>query len=177
MENIAENKKNKIGRPKKHESLEMALLKNTDVRLQSIRHLNDTIYNTIMIALLADSKKPEEFKHLADFKTGKAHRKTIMTALGRIREKYENGEELALELAREICKQKMNTEKAIQFINRTRNFNGETLGQNKLSGVLKRIIRIIKNANLNEKEITKLFDVLVMIDKNEFKNNWNKDWN
>jgi hypothetical protein len=65
----------------------------------------------------------------------------------------------------------MNTEKAIQFINRTRNFNGETLGQNKLSGVLKRIIRIIKNANLNEKEITKLFDVLVMIDKNEFKNN------
>lgn len=88
-----------------------------------------------------------------------------MTALGRVAMKYSNGDELALELAKNICKHKLNTQEAINYINRRRKANGEKFGKNRVEGTFKKVVNVINNAGLNEYEINLLFLKIIQIIK------------
>jgi len=161
MENISKNKR---GRPRKisksfEESLQMIY-----PELKSVRSINNINYLNDTIELLKDK---EGFEYLIDGKKQELKHKTILTALGRIIEKYSNGEQLALELATDICNHKLNTQKAIDFINRFRKANGDNVGKNKTQGALKKVINVIQNAHLDQEEVSKLIKVLALIDITE----------
>jgi hypothetical protein len=98
-----------------------------------------------------------------DNKKHKILRKTIMVALGRIAEMFSNGDELALELAQVICRERLNTAKAIDLINKYRISNGEALNKNKIQGTLKKIINVIRNSCLDVWEVNLLMAELEVI--------------
>ena len=161
MENISEIKKNKVGRPKEHALLEHGIrVIYPDLKTQ--RSVNNKIYYTHTFGLLI---KSNEFGYLVDTEKQIVKRCTIMTALGRVAMKYSNGDELALELAKNICKHKLNTQEAINYINRRRKANGEKFGKNRVEGTFKKVVNVINNAGLNEYEINLLFLKIIQIIK------------
>lgn len=164
MENISEIKKNKVGRPKRYAQLEHGL-RVIYPELQTQRSINNMVYYTHAFGLLI---KSNEYSYLVDAEKQLVKRATIMTELGRVAMRYSNGDELALELARDICRHKLNTQKAIDFINGFRNANGDNVGKDKTRGTMKKILRLILNARLNLRQGTALMEALAKINIGDF---------
>jgi 3-phosphoglycerate kinase len=135
MENISEIKKNKVGRPKNYPSMERNLLRiGGDLQLTTQRNLNNQVYVTIAQGVLMKTERIEDFIYLMDAKKEKYYRSVILQHLGRLSEKYPNQEETIIQIAQNICKERMNTNKAIEYINEVRNKAGENFAENKVEG-------------------------------------------
>ena len=159
MENISQTK-HKGGRPRKHSKeliKKMRILYDNHVITE--RSIINRLYLGDAQTLLENS---DEYNYLVDKKKHKTLRNTILTALGRVAEKYSNGDEVVLMLAKHICDNKLNTATAINFINnyRMQDKNSPKLNKNKVIGCLKKILTIINNSNFKEDEMQYFFFAL-----------------
>lgn len=94
----------------------------------------------------ADSEPLDSvFLFLWDIKKEKM-KTTILAELGRLTVRA--GDDIALQAARVICEHKMNTARALAFLRRFRKTKSD-----KLLSVLNRIIHLVNDSDLSEKEI------------------------
>ena len=153
MENFSKNKK---GRPRKYDRilLEGGL---AFPEIKTIRGGYNLHYMLEALSLLIDIKKTKNVKNKLhhfiikknDDGSFRPYKKTILVELGKVC--LFSSEQEALRLADTICKNKLNTEKAVNLI---KEFRG--LRRKKLDGILKRIVNIINNSLLNKDEILEL---------------------
>ena len=105
-----------------------------------------------------------------DAKKEKYYRSVILQHLGRLSEKYPNQEETIIQIAQNICKERMNTNKAIEYINEVRNKAGENFAENKVEGTFKKIVRVFRDANLEKEDVSMLIDMLAKLKITELTN-------
>lgn len=153
MENISKKKK---GRPEKILNEVKEMLK-ASARANDPKTSERTINNNYYVMLGMEILREDGYEYIVDSHKQTIYKQTIMQHIGRIKELY--GIEPALELARTICKEKMNTAKAIQYIKEYRMTEGnEPLQKNKVNGVLKKIVNIINNSGLTANEMKELIE-------------------
>ena len=155
MENISNNPENKKqrGRPKKehlNNPVLAGIIDQMSPDIRTRRGKNNLYYGVFWgVGEIYDRKKKEHkdplFKFLFNPEENK-FKKTILSALGRVAMEY--GPDEAEILAREICSQKMSTQRAVNYINDMRG-----LGKNKADGAVKKIISVLNNALLSMDEV------------------------
>jgi hypothetical protein len=125
---------------------------------RSTRQLNNQVYYSNMIDILA---RTNEFAYLFDNQKQIIRRKTIITMLGRLREKYP--EEDVMELMRIICKGEYTTADATELIRRYRIDRGEEFAQNKAERAFRKIRSVIFDYHLTQEETEELYEMLTEI--------------
>ncbi len=157
MENFSEIEpkvRKQRGRPRKYTcEKELILLKDENLQKQTKRTLNNRYYCELALASFGIYKE-KDFKFLIESKKSK----TILTALGRIVIDYYTDD--CIELAEYICKGKLNTANALDYIRLFRIENGENLVVNKVGSCYREVIRTINDSCLTENELDDLFDRL-----------------
>lgn len=154
MENISKNKRR--GRPKLHNVAETFLLSiDVDMEKRTKRTLNNEVHFSKGFELFSDS---DEFSYLIDSKNQIIKRKTIVSNLGRVADKY--GEQTALDMAKIICDKKLNTSQAINLIKTYRSNYEDNLSKDKVGATYKKIMTVIKDAVLSDDEFDRLMEKL-----------------
>lgn len=161
MEKISQTEKHKGGRPRIYPKEYIGSMRKLYSEYTTDRSINNAHYMSSAFDIIYHLPD-NNFTYLVDNKNQKLHHTTILTALGRIVEKYSNGEELMLKFAKTICDKKMKTSEAIFYLNNCRmwNENSPKLNKHNITGALKKIVNIINNSNFDEDEMQFFFIAL-----------------
>jgi hypothetical protein len=159
-EKFSENqKKKKRDRPPKRPGLrDYWRIDEVTGQPRSVRQLNNQVHYTNMVDILA---KTNEFSYLFDNEKQVIRRKTIITMLGRLREKYPD--EDVIEIMRLICKDKYTTADAQELIRQYRIDMGEKFAQNKVDRAFRKIRSVIFDYHLTQEETLELYEMLTEI--------------
>jgi hypothetical protein len=157
MENFSEIEpkvRKQRGRPRKSEyEKELILLLDENLQKQTKRTLNNRYYCELALGAFGIFKE-KDFKFLTESKKSK----TILTALGRIVIDYYTDD--CIELAEYICKEKLNTANALDYIRMFRIENDEDLVFDKVRSCYRKVLKTINDSCLTENELDDLFDRL-----------------
>lgn len=144
--NIFSCKTNKRGRPVVNVEVEKYKLIYPKL---SDRHLLNKYYaNTFINNVIVNNEIEEKYEYL-NFLFFPRYKNTILTEIGKLQLQYSLAK--ALKVAKYICENKLNTNKSISYIK-----NYRKLGKNKINGTVCKLLKVLDNALLTEKEIKKV---------------------
>lgn len=155
---VIQEKKKRGRPPKRPEMRDYWRIDEVTGHPRSTRQLNNQVFYSNMIDILS---RTNEFSYLFDNEKRVIRRKTIITMLGRLREKY--ADEDVIELMRMICKDKYTTADATELIRRYRIDMGEKFTQNKVDRAFHKIMGVIADYHMTEDEIGRLYFKLLNI--------------
>lgn len=169
MENISLNSdKRGRGRPIRLESFNTRIgeYKMIYPDVNTKRGLYNQYYGCLGLDLIVDTQnkiiRDPVFSHLFNIATGKMKR-TILSELGKIASKYSSNE--ATELAKEICRNKMSTKSALNYLSMVRG-----LGKDRTGGIIKQFLNILNASFLSKPEIKD-----IQFNLNQILNNYLED--
>jgi hypothetical protein len=157
MENFSEIEpkiRKQRGRPRKNKyEKELILLLDENLQKQTKRTLNNRFYSEFALAAFGIFKEKD-----LKFLTEREKNKTVLTALGRIIKDYYTDD--CIELAEYICKEKLNTANALDYIRLFRIENDENLVFDKVRSCYRKVLKTINDSCLTENELEDLFNRL-----------------
>ena len=158
MENISDNTDNKPrrGRPCTFSPLYVSTMKKViPTTVKTGRSWNNLLFAVKGIGVVIDTEgkrlKDPIYIFLYDYGKTEEAKKTILSSLGRVAKAYSMEDAEAMALV--ICRERMNTRTALNYINSSRG-----LRKNNVKGTVGRIISVLNDSYLSTAETLEVMD-------------------